>query len=516
MPTPKLPDALARSLSRIQGDATGRLSGLARFLMLVLVTLVSALTALLLDYTVGQTASLATFVMLVAATALYWEFHLAFAFLGVSGVLLMNILDLSALASETKLDVIIFLMGMMIIVGVLKDLGLFSWIITRILSMESLSARKFTLAACLSGAVMSCLVDEMASIVFAAALIFQVVDALDIKPLPFIMMAVMSVNIGSAGTMLGNPVTILIGQNAQPPLAFNDFMVWSFPLMAAEFVAVMIVMFTVFRAQIREMDEKMAERRAAGLSLAPMVRVPHRRGLMLLGTLLVVLIAHKAIENALGLQPNTALITAPLLISGALLVWRREHIHRYLEYDVDWGIIMFLMMLFMIAGALERTGTTTRIAHTFASVFGNSQEVLIPAVLGVSTLGSAFVENIVFVSAFMPVVNTLEQTPLLWALLHGCCLGGNITMVGSTSNIVAVGMMEKRYWTKINFWVWLRTGLLVGFVSCLVAWIGIAFLAPRMPSHAQRVEAHARAVRGVVTRVEAREARMSGEASGQK
>ncbi len=503
MLTPKLPDALQRGLSKTGAVASRRLGGLLRFLTLVLVTLLTALMAQIFGYTPEQIVSLSTFIMLVAATALYWEFHLAFAFLGVSGILLLNILDLAGLASETKLDVILFLMGMMIIVGVLKDLGLFSWIITQILSMGSMSAGKFVFAACFSGAVMSCLVDEMASIVFAAALIFQVADALDVRPLPFIMMAVASINIGSAGTMLGNPVTILIGQNAQPPLAFNDFMIWSFPLMAAEFLVAMILMFRLFRAPIREMNRKLEERRAAGLSLAPMVRVPHNRGLMVLGSLLLILILHKVVEGALGLQPNTMLITAPLLVSGILLVWRREHVHKYLEHDVDWGIIIFLMMLFMIAGALERTGATTRLAHSFAAVFGDSPAALIPAVIGISALGSAFVENIVFVAAFMPVVNTLEQTPLLWALLHGCCLGGNITMIGSTSNIVAVGMLEKRYWTKIHFMEWLRVGLLVGIVSCAVAWAGIAYMAPRMPSHADRVRAHGEAVRGRVTRVDA-------------
>ncbi len=507
MLTPKLPDALARGLSKIQGDTPGRLTGLARFLLLVFVTLLSALLALVFRYTPQQTAALSTFVMLVAATALYWEFHLAFAFLGVSGILMLNILDLAALASETKLDVIIFLMGMMIIVGVLRDLGLFSWIITRILSMPALSARKFAFAACLSGAVMSCLVDEMASIVFAAALIFQVADALDVKPFPFIMMAVFSINIGSAGTMLGNPVTILIGQNAQPPLAFNDFMIWSFPLMVVEFLVVMIVMFRVFRAEMREMDRKMEERRAHGLSLAPMVRVPHNRGLFVLGTLLAILILHKVIEGALGLQPNTMLVTAPLLVSGILLVWRREHVHRYLEHDVDWGIIIFLMMLFMIAGALEHTGATTRIARTFETVFGDSPAALIPAVLGISALGSAFVENIVFVAAFMPVVTTLRETPLLWALLHGCCLGGNITMVGSTSNIVALGMLEKRYWTKVNFFTWLKVGMLVGVISCAVAWAGITYLAPGMPTHGQRVRAYEETLRDRAARAVAQEAR---------
>ncbi|MCC8191380.1 MAG: anion permease, partial [Planctomycetes bacterium] len=108
-------------------------------------------------------------------------------------------------------------------------------------------------------------------------------------------------------------------------------------------------------------------------------------------------------------------------------------------------------------------------------------------ILGISAIGSAFIENIVFVAAFMPVVVKLEDTVLLWALLHGACLGGNITMIGSTANIAAVGMLEKRYWTLINFFTWLRTGLAVGVISCLVAWIGLAIMSPHMPNRDERL-----------------------------
>lgn len=335
---------------------------------------------------------------------------------------------------------------------------------------------------------MSCLIDETAAVVFAAALVFQVVDALDIKPFPFIFMTVVAINIGSAGAMIGNPVSILIGQNARPPLSFNDFMVWSFPLMFVEFIVVFAVLCYLFRNDIRLMDEKMIQRRESGLTLAPMIRVPHHRGLLVLFTLLLCLVLHKVIERHLGLQPNTMLITTPLFFAAILLVWRREHLHKYLQHDVDWGVIAFLMMLFMIAGALEKTGTTQRMAHTFADTFGTNPSVLIPAVVGISALGSAFVENIVFVAAFIPVVTYLEETPLIWAMLHGSCLGGNITMIGSTANIVAIGMLEKRYWTKVHFWEWLKIGMLVGAVSCCIAWAGITYLAPYMPTTQNRME----------------------------
>lgn len=104
-----------------------------------------------------------------------------------------------------------------------------------------------------------------------------------------------------------------------------------------------------------------------------------------------------------------------------------------------------------------------------------------PFIILVSALGSAFVDNVVFVAAFIPVVRELNQTEFWWALLFGGCFGGNITMIGSTANIVALGMLEKRYRTQIRFGEWLKVGAVVGTVTCLIAWAGLALLAPYMP-----------------------------------
>ncbi|MCC8107530.1 MAG: anion permease, partial [Planctomycetes bacterium] len=187
------------------------------------------------------------------------------------------------------------------------------------------------------------------------------------------------------------------------------------------------------------------------------------------------------------IQGNTMLLPPPRRVSGGVMPCRRGQVRKYLEQDVEWNVVIFLMMLFMIAGALERTQVTDVIAGALDRSVGSNPSLLLPTVLAISAIGSAFIENIVFVAAFMPVVVKLDQTPLIWALLHGACLGGNITMVGSTANIVAVGMLEKRYWTKVHFWMWLKTGLIVGIVSCLISWIGLTILSPHMPTRAERI-----------------------------
>lgn len=461
------------------------------FFVLVITALV-ATVAVLYNFSYPQIISATVFTLIITATTFFWEFHLPISFVGIALLMIFNVMDLPKLIVESKLDIILFLVGMMVVVGILKELGLFSWIIISVISRPMLTARRFVVTFCVLGVIVSCVVDEMTAIVFTAALIFQVCDTLNIKAVPFIIMAVMSTNIGSAGTMLGNPVGIIIGQGAVPKLSFNDFMVWSFPVMMVEFTVVMIFMLWNFRKEIREMDARLTDRRENGLRLGPLVEVPHKLGLFVLVLFISLLSLHTVFEGWLGLTRNTVLIVTPLLVSGILMLWRRDNVRNYIEHEVEWVTLIFFMMLFVVAGTLEHTRVTERVANGIAYHFADEPGLLLPVILGVSALGSAFIENIVFVAAFMPVVVKLEQTPLLWALLHGACLGGNITMIGSTANIAAVSMLEKRYWTRVDFFTWAKTGAMVGVLSCVVAWICFSITAPHMPTKEERLAIEAR------------------------
>ncbi len=473
-------------------ESPGRLNSSLRIAALLSITSFAAWLCAVNGFNFAQITSATVFTLIITAATLFWDFHLPIAFVGIGLLMVFDVMNIPSLIVESKLDIILFLMGMMVIVGVLKDLGLFSWIIIKVISIRRLSARMFVFLTLTIGALLSCLVDEVTSVVFMAALIFQVCDSLNLKPVPFIIMSVMAANVGSVGAMLGNPVGILIGQEASPPLSFIDFMIWSFPLMLVELMVVYLFLIWSFRREVREMENGLKERRDSGLTLGPIVQVPFARGFFVLVLLMVLLSLHTVIEDRLGLGRNTMLITTPMLLGGLLMILRRGHVHKYITEDVEWSTLIFFMMLFVVAGTLKHTRVTDYIADGFIHTFGDEPGKMIPVILGVSALGSAFIENIIFVAAFMPIVVRLEQTPFLWALLHGACLGGTITMIGSTANIAAVSLLEKRYWTKVNFFTWLRTGLAVGVLSLLVAWFGLAVLAPHMPTHAERLKSAGR------------------------
>ncbi|MBN2434847.1 MAG: hypothetical protein JXK07_06230 [Spirochaetes bacterium] len=431
----------------------------------------------------SQVMAASVFVLIIGATLLFWNARLAIAFIGIAILLGGRVLTLEQMIVSAELDIILFLVGMMTMVGVLKDLGLFTWIIQLVINMKAMNGKLFCIIVVVMSAVMASVVDEVTSIVFILALIFQVCDTLKINPIPFVMIAVIGTNIGSSGTMLGNPVGILIGTKAG--FSFADFVRWAAPVMFVSLLAALVIVLVWYRKEIQLLTERLEARRKMQLGLGPLVRIPFKRGLFILVSAVTLIALHHKLETLLGVQKNTLLIVAPLAISGILMVWRSNRARHYIEAEVEWWTLLFFMMLFAVAGSLEHTGVTEHVAHNFVGTFGNNPVVLTPIIIFVTALGSAFVDNIVFVAAFIPVIKELNMTPLWWAMLFGACFGGNITAIGSTANIVALGMMEKRYKKHIAFFEWIKIGAVVGFVTCVVAWILILLLMPYMPEMSQ-------------------------------
>jgi Na+/H+ antiporter NhaD/arsenite permease-like protein len=346
-----------------------------------------------------------------------------------------------------------------------------------------MTGRRFVLISGGASALTASAVDEVTSILFMAALIFQVCDVLKVRPVPFLIISVMATNIGSSGTMLGNPVGILIGSRAG--LTFEDFILWAFPVMLVSLLATMALLLVWYREEIREVDKRLQQRRGHALPLGPTVAVPYRRGLLLITGTIGLVALHHRIELLLGLETNTVLYMAPLVSAGIVMIWRRGRARHYIEHDVEWWTLLFFLMLFGVAATLQYTEVTNEIALSLKHQIGGKPEMLVPLVMSMAALGSAFVDNVIFVSAFIPVVQqlvgeTATVHPLWWALLFGACFGGNITMIGSTANIVALGMLEKRYRIRIHFFEWFRVGLAAGLIASVVAWMVLSVTGPLM------------------------------------
>ena len=430
----------------------------------------------------NQAITCSVFVGIIFGTLFFWNFRLAVAFLGIAVLMFSQSLDIPHFIRSSELNVILFLVGMMVIVGALRDLGFFTWIVQMIVSMPKLTGWKFVSVTALASALLACAVDEVTSIIFISTLIFQVCDRLKLDPTPYILIAVLCTNVGSAGTMMGNPVGILIGSKGG--LTFGDFMLWSFPLMLLALFATLALTLFIYRKHLREFDEKLAARLSQGLTLVPVVSIPYKAGLTLLVLTVCAIASHHQLEALFQLQPNTVLYVAPLVCAAVVMILKPNRARYYLESEVDWWTLIFFMMLFAVAGTLKYTHVDQVMAAEFSKVAGSNKYTLVPFVFSVSALGSAFVDNVIFVASFCPVIEQLalnvKDYPLWWALLFGACFGGNITMIGSTANIVALGMLEKHAGGHMTFFRWLKVGLASTILSGGLAVVGLLLLDPLM------------------------------------
>ncbi len=429
-----------------------------------------------------QSLSLGIFSASILGTLFFWDFRLSFAFIGTSLLLMTKTIDLEHVLEFSSLEVILFLVGMMVIIGLLKDSGVFAWIVSVILRIPRLTAKKFFLIITLFSALLACAVDEVTSIIFMVVAVMEICDYFEVNPTPFVIISVLATNIGSAATVLGNPIGILIASKSG--LTFEDFIFKASPLVAVCLAVTVIILLFWYRKPIKLLDAQM-QRLGANEVLIRLISVPPEKSLKfslgIFGTMLIFISLHHRMEVAWDLPANTVLLVVPLVASGLVMIWKHHRARKYIEKDVEWWTLLFFLLLFVQAGTLKYTGATVFIAQKMLDAIGSNFNLLTAAVLWVSTIGSSVLDNVVLVAAFIPIVQGFQHLnvnlqSLWWALLFGGCLGGNITLIGSTANIVAIGLLEKEKRIKISFMDWFWVGLTVGLVTALMATAALVFL----------------------------------------
>jgi Na+/H+ antiporter NhaD/arsenite permease-like protein len=448
-----------------------------KFIALIVISVTLGILSRGAGLSFHQATAIAIFSASVMGTLFFWDFRLTFALIGISILLITKTIDLYHMIHFASLEVILFLVGMMILVGLLKDTGFFAWLVSLILRIKNLTANKFLVYISFIAAFLACAVDEVTSIVFIVAAIFEVCDYFEVEPTPFLIISVLATNIGSSGTALGNPIGILIASKSG--LTFEDFIINAFPIMLVALIATIIIVKWYYRTQLAELDLKMKTLKANEM-LIRLISVPPERELKIslgiFGVTLILIALHHRLELLWNLEPNTILLTMPLISSGAVMIWKWQKARDYVEKDVEWWTLLFFMLLFAQAGALKFTGATDVLAQRLATVAAHNTAFLTGIVLWIATIGSSILDNVVLVAALIPVIQSFQSLnmnlhPLWWALLFGGCFGGNITLVGSTANIVALGILEKEKNIRMTFFQWFWIGLTVGIITTVIVWV---------------------------------------------
>jgi Na+/H+ antiporter NhaD/arsenite permease-like protein len=436
---------------------------------------------------VRQTLAAVTFIATVLGTLMFWKFRVGIAFLGLVLLLFTRAVDLTTAIDFMQLDVILFLVAMMVIVGVLRQSGFFRWLLVRGLRLTNFEPIFVLIAIMILAGVMAALVDEVTSILFTAALVLELCDHLGINPVKYIISVVLATNIGSSWTVLGNPIGILIAFRSG--LTFEDFLTLAMPVGAISlFFLIGIVLIwnikdfpelrEVYKLQLATGGARDQAADAGVRFLDEWAIIKDRKlfigGMTIFILVIVSLVLDHRLELWFGLEPNTLLFATPVLGAGIIMLWRRSEAREYIQRDVDWWTLVFFMFLFAEAGCLQYIGITDRIADAMLNL-ARDANVQIPIVLmlWVSGFLSAIADNVVVVAGLIPVAQALStglgSVAPWWALLFGGCYGGNMTMIGSTANIVALGMLERKTGHLITIGYWLKIGLLASLVPMAIA-----------------------------------------------
>ncbi len=396
-----------------------------------------------------------TIVALVGAAAMVIAGH----FLGFYG-------EIEAITA-VDFNTIGLLMGMMILVALLANTGVFEYL--AIYAGQKAKGRPWALLVILglTTGVVSMILDNVTTVILIAPVTLKIASILRINPIPLLIGEALLSNTMGTGTLVGDPPNIIIGAAAD--LSFSEFIIHLTPIAIIATLCTLIALRIVFRKQLAEephgvdsllqMDPKHSIKDAETL----------RKVLIVIGLVVVAFFVH----GQLHLLPATVAIAGAALA----LLWVRPKVDEVLG-KVEWSVLLFFAGLFVMVGGLES-------AEILSAAAGGLQSLteLDPAILGVSLIWlaaiiSALVDNIPFTIAAVPVVESLSESAgtgnaLWWALAMGAGFGGNGTPIGSTAGVIVVNMSEKTD-TPITFRTWVLSGTVATLVSVTIGSIAMA------------------------------------------
>jgi len=284
----------------------------------------------------------------------------------------------------------------------------------------------------------------------------------------------MASNLGGTATLVGDPPNIIIGSKVG--LSFNQFAAYLFVPVVLSTIGVIGYFWARNRESFKPIDDNLIRLFSVQLLIEKIefdflsVKIDRKfliKSIVCLGVALLLFIT----QTITGLSPGVVALTVAMI----LFVITRMEIEQVL-LEVEWSTLLFFAGLFILVGAMEQKGVIEWLAREIFLKAGSNPYIMTLMVLWVSGIASGFIDNIPFTITMIPIVHMMlaahpiPHNILWWALALGACLGGNLTMIGSSANIVSVGILKKRGY-DVTFLEYMRRsapGTLLSLLICSV------------------------------------------------
>ena len=380
-------------------------------------------------------------------------------------MIMLGVVDQESAFHAIDLNVIFLLVGMMVIAAILAETGVFQWMAIKAVQLGRGDPIRIMVILAVITAVTSTLLNNVTVIVLIAPVAIFVATSLGVSPTPFLISSVMASNIGGAATLIGDPPNILIGSIAH--IDFLEFLVNMGPPVLLSLIVYIPVMIFQFRNKLKVNPE--SSNRLKALSTEGVIS----NSLLLTQSVVVLSLILLAFlfESVIGFEAAT------IALSGAtvLLLVTRFDPAKALA-NVEWSTLMFFIGLFIVVESVVETGWIEKAAVAFLELTKGNVRVTTHLLLWISAVASGLVDNIPYTATMLPLIERLSSsmdiTPLWWALAIGADFGGNLTLIGSSANIVAEDLAESAGY-KISFKKFMFYGVLTTLVTLIVGslWI---------------------------------------------
>ncbi|MCQ2010385.1 MAG: ArsB/NhaD family transporter [Sporolactobacillus sp.] len=389
------------------------------------------------------------------------------AMTGASLLLLFGVLSQNTAIQHIDFNTIGLLTGMMIIVSITAQTGLFKYISIR--SAQMVNGQPFALLIVFSliTAVGSAFLDNVTTVLLVVPVTLSIAKQLDISPTPFLMSEIFMSNIGGTATMIGDPPNIMIG-SAVPELSFLDFITNLAPVVLLIVGATLLMLGLIYRRSLK--GSKEARMKIAKLNAREAIK--DKTLLIKALVVLFLTIIGFFLHEFIGAE------TATIALAGAffLLLLSGE---RYLEdalAGVEWTTLFFFVGLFVLVAGLVETGVIASVAKGALTLTGGKLVPTTFLILWMSAIASSVIDNIPFVATMIPLIKDMGELgitnlePLWWSLSLGACLGGNGLLIGASANLV-VAALSGRGGHRITFIRFMKLGVPVMLLSMVISTI---------------------------------------------
>ena len=365
------------------------------------------------------------------------------AMIGAVLMMLLGILSQETALHHVDFETLGLLVGMMVLVGVTKETGLFDYVAIKAAKLAHAEPRRILVYLCLITAVFSAFLDNVTTVLLMVPVTFSITKILKLDPMPYLLTQIIASNIGGTATLIGDPPNIMIGSAVG--LDFMDFVANLTLISVLIFVLVQIILIFLYKKGMHtqpELQEKIM-RLPAGAQITDHTLL--RKCLAVIALTITLFVLH----GSLGLESATvALFGAGLLL--LITATRDENMITKVLSKIEWPAIFFFGGLFILVGALVETGVIRMLAAEAIKVTNGNEDATAMLILWMSAIASAFIDNIPFVATLIPLIQDMGQmglsdlTPMWWSLALGACLGGNGTLIGASANVVVASMAAQR------------------------------------------------------------------------